>query len=496
MTEAARAAGSLWRAAGFEAAVGLEVHVQLATRTKLFCPCPAGALGLPPNSAVCPVCTGQPGALPVLNRRAVELAFSAGLALGGSLRPRSVFARKNYFYPDLPKGYQISQFEEPFCDGGAVTIDVEGGSRTIRLHRIHLEEDAGKLVHDIGSETLPHSLVDLNRSGAPLVEIVSEPDLREPREAYAYLAELKAVLQYLGVSNCDMERGEMRCDANSSLRPAGSGKLGVKTEIKNLNSFKAVREALEAELDRQAGLLGSGGRVALETRLWDDRTQETRPMRSKEEAHDYRYFPEPDLVPLAAEPGWLDRLRKGLPELPRARRRRFVETLGLSPYDAGVLTSSRSLADYFESVVARGGGRVKPKTAANWVTGEFLGRLNAEGLGPDQARLGPDKLAELAQLVENGTLSVKLGREVFQQAWEGAESPKDLVGRLGLAQVTDAGELRRWAEEALRENPKAAQDFRGGNERALGALVGAVMKKSKGAASPGKVNEVLKELLK
>jgi aspartyl-tRNA(Asn)/glutamyl-tRNA(Gln) amidotransferase subunit B len=477
----------------FEPVIGLEVHVQLSTASKLFCGCPAASFGAPPNSHVCPVCTGQPGALPVLNRRAVELGFTAALAVGARIRSESVFARKNYFYPDLPKGYQISQFEEPFSQGGSIALP---DGRSIRLHRIHMEEDAGKLVHDIGAEVLPYSLVDFNRSSVPLCEIVSEPDIRSAHDAFLYLTELKAILQYLGVSTCDMEKGEMRCDANVSLRPAGQAAFGTKAEIKNLNSFKAVRDAIEAEIVRQAKLLKEGGRVVQETRLWDDAARETRPMRSKEEAHDYRYFPEPDLVPLAADPELIERLKRAQPELPRARRARFVEKLGLSDYDAGVLTASRILADYFEAAVAASKGGVKPKAVANWVGTEFLAKLNASGGWTEGRAMSAGRLAELLSLVEDGTLSGKLAKEVFAQAWDSDESPAALVKKQGLAQVSDEGQLRAWAEEAIREAPKAVQDFQSGNERAIGALVGAVMKKSKGKANPGKINELLKELLK
>lgn len=478
-----------------EPVIGLEVHVQLATASKLFCSCPAASFGALPNSAVCPVCTGQPGSLPVLNRGAVERAFLAALALGGRIRPKSVFARKNYFYPDLPKGYQISQYEAPFSEGGGVDILLDGGAKRIALERIHMEEDAGKLVHDMGSEVLPYSLVDFNRSGVPLIEIVSNPDLRSPQEAHQYLTEIKAVLQYVGVSHCDMEKGEMRCDANISLRLAGAVKFGVKTEIKNLNSFRAVRDALEYEVARQTEVLRKGGRIVQETRLWDDLARQTRTMRTKEEAHDYRYFPEPDLVPLAADPGWVEALKQKLPELPRARRSRFMEKLKLSDYDAGVLTASRPLADYFEGVLASGKGKILAKTAANWITTELLGRLHAADKTIGDSPVPSERLGELLVLVEEGTLSGKLAKEILEKMWDTGRSPRDLVKSLGLVQVSDEGQLRLWAQAAVKENPKAVADYKGGNPRAIGALVGAIMKKSKGKANPRKVVEILGSVL-
>ena len=368
----------------WEMVVGLEVHCQLKTASKLFCSCPTDAFGAVANTRVCPVCTGQPGTLPVLNRRAVELAFRAALAVGCKLREQSIFARKNYFYPDLPKGYQISQYEEPFSQHGV--LDIPGPpAKRVGIHRIHMEEDAGKLMHAIGAEELDGSLVDFNRAGVPLIEIVSEPEMRSSQEAFQYLTELKAILQYLEVSNCDMEKGEMRCDANVSLRRPGDAALGVKAEVKNMNSFRAVKDALEYEFRRQAAVLEEGGRVVQETRQWDPERGETHPMRSKEEAHDYRYFPDPDLVPLSAKPDFVEAVRRALPELPAAKRRRFVAEYRLTEYDAGVLTSEKALADYYEACLKALGpdggalaGSGAAKAAANWVTSDLLGKLNAD----------------------------------------------------------------------------------------------------------------------
>ncbi|MFH1726052.1 MAG: Asp-tRNA(Asn)/Glu-tRNA(Gln) amidotransferase subunit GatB [Elusimicrobiota bacterium] len=487
---------------GMEMVVGLEVHVQLATATKLFCGCSTASFGSEPNTNVCPVCTGQPGVLPVLNGRAVDLAFTSALALGCRLRERSIFARKNFFYPDMPKGYQISQYEEPFSENGR--LELPGGrGRGIGIHRIHIEEDAGKLLHAIGSEELPYSLVDFNRAGAPLIEIVSEADIRSPEEAFQYLTGLKEVLRYCGVSRCDMEKGELRCDANISVRPGGSAEFGTRTEIKNLNSFRAVKDALAYEFERQCSVLAEGGRVAQETRLWNASHARTESMRSKEEAHDYRYFPEPDLVPLFADKGWEARIRAGLPELPPARRRRFVEEYKLSEYDAGALASERALADYFEAVVkaaepAAAGGpapaaKELAKAAANWTLTELLAKINAEGKPIEECPVAPERLAELIGLIREGDISGKIGKDVFARMWETGEAPAALVKDLGLAQVSDAARIGAWVDEALRENPKAVADLKAGKEKAAGRIVGAVMRKSQGKANPGLVNKLIKE---
>jgi aspartyl-tRNA(Asn)/glutamyl-tRNA(Gln) amidotransferase subunit B len=476
--------------------VGLEVHVQLATRTKLFCACSTDGFGAPPNSRVCPLCTGQPGVLPVLNRAAVELAFQAALALNCRLAPASVFARKNYFYPDLPKGYQISQYEKPFSTDGWLDIRLEDGAqKRIRIRRIHLEEDAGKLLHAIGSRELDHSLIDFNRGGMPLIEVVSEADIRSPAEAFAYLKALKEIIQYIGVSRCDMEKGELRCDANVSVRPAGQAEFGTRTEIKNLNSLRAVKDALEYEYRRQTEVLAAAGRVSQETRLWDPQAGVTQAMRSKEGADDYRYFPDPDLPPLVADARWLDELRARLPELPAARRERFASQYGLSANDAEILTAQRALADYFDAA-ARGRAPGSAKTVANLVATELLARLNAEALPPESSRIEASELGALAALVEDGTLSSKGAKAAFAAMWERGCAAAEAVSKLGLAQVSDEPRLSAWVAAALRANPKAVADLKAGHARAVGALVGAVMKLSQGKANPVIVNRLIKESIK
>ncbi|HVA67254.1 MAG TPA: Asp-tRNA(Asn)/Glu-tRNA(Gln) amidotransferase subunit GatB [Elusimicrobiota bacterium] len=487
----------------YEMVVGLEVHAQLATQSKLFCACPTDGFGAPPNSRICPVCTGQPGVLPVLNRRAAELAFRAALALGCRITPISIFARKNYFYPDLPKAYQISQYELPFSEHGGLEIRTKDGhTQRVRIHRIHMEEDAGKLLHAIGAEKLDCSLVDFNRGGTPLVEIVSEPDLRSSDEAYAYLTALKEILQYAGVSGCNMEKGEMRCDANVSLRPEGTEKFGTRAEIKNLNSFHNVKLALEHEFVRQAEILDSGGRVVQETRLWDAERGMTASMRSKEEAHDYRYFPDPDLLPLEADADWIGRIQAELPELPARRRARLAAEFGLSDYDAEVLSGDKELGDYF---LAAKPHKKNAKTLSNLMTTELLARLNAESLSTAEARgkIRPEHLSELAGIVAEGKISSKIAKEVFSRLWDGKITGLEKDGnilvaieRQGLAQVSDEGRIKAWVQEALAANPKAAEDLRGGKERAAGSIVGAVMKLSKGKANPALVNRLIKEAVK
>jgi aspartyl-tRNA(Asn)/glutamyl-tRNA(Gln) amidotransferase subunit B len=481
----------------YEPVIGLEVHVQLKTESKLFCGCPA-AFGAEPNSHVCPVCAGHPGVLPVLNRRAVEGLVRAALSLRCRINAPSIFARKQYFYPDLPKGYQISQYERPLAEAGHLDVPAEGGAKRVRIHRIHLEEDAGKLLHAVGSRALDYSLLDLNRAGVPLMEIVSEPDLRTPEEAAAYLATLRNLLRYVGVSDCDMEKGSMRCDANISLRPAGATALGTKAEVKNMNSFRSVRDALAYEIERQAAVLNGGGRVVQETRLWDQVKQVTQSMRSKEEAHDYRYFPEPDLVPLDIPAEWLDRWRAELPELPDARRQRFETSLGLSAYDAGVLTAEKDLADYFEKALETFEPGARPaaaKPVANWITTELLGRLNAAKKEIRESPVPAAHIGSLVQLVQKGTVSGKAAKLVFDDMFAGQGDPESIVNRKGLVQVDDQAEIARWVEEAISANAKIVEDIRGGNDRAVGSLVGAVMKKSSGRANPQMVNRLLREKL-
>jgi aspartyl-tRNA(Asn)/glutamyl-tRNA(Gln) amidotransferase subunit B len=479
----------------YELVIGLEVHCQLATKTKLFCGCGTDGFGQAPNSRICPLCTAQPGVLPVLNRRAVELAFQAAMALECKLGEQSIFARKNYFYPDLPKAYQISQYDQPFSQHGKLAITVNGSVKTIGITRIHMEEDAGKLVHELAGSKLDGSLVDLNRAGVPLIEIVSEPDMRSSEEAYAYLTALKEVIQFTGSSRCDMEKGEMRCDANVSVRPVGQKEFGTRTETKNLNSFKNVKDAIDAEFRRQVSVIEGGGKIVQETRLWDAALQVGRSMRSKEDAHDYRYFPDPDLVPLVADPKWVAGLRAGLAEMPSAKRARLTADLGLSSYDAEVLTSDKILADYFEKAVAAAPSG-SAKTVSNLLTTEMLGRLNAEGKTAAQSPIAAAHLGGLAALIASGTLSSKGAKDVFAKMWETGKDPKALVEELGLSQVSDDKQVMDWVLQALAANPKAAADLKGGKDAAIGSIVGGVMKLSKGKANPALVNKLIKEAVK
>ncbi len=471
----------------YQTVIGLEVHVQLQTATKIFCSCPAQPGG-EPNTRVCPVCLGLPGTLPVLNRRAVELAVRAGLVLNCSVSEFSKFDRKNYFYPDLPKAYQISQYDRPLNYSGWLEIVVDGEERRIGVTRAHLEEDAGKLVH-FGPGG---SGVDYNRTGMPLLEIVSDPDLRSPREAGEYLKELRSVMRYIGASDCDMEKGSFRCDANISLKPSGARQPGVKVEIKNLNSFKAVERALEYEEVRQRELLERGEPVLQETRLFDADRQLTSPMRSKEEAHDYRYFPDPDLVPIVFDPRRVEEIRGVLPELPLARRRRFRERYGLPDYDAGVLTAERGLADYFESAAVRG---ADPKALSNWMMGELLGKLNESGLTIERSPIPPARLAALVSLVAEGKIGGPVAKRVFAEMFSSGGDPAEIVEREGLGQISDRGQLEAVVEQVISENPGPVADFRGGKPAALGFLVGRVMKATGGQANPGLVNQLLRSRL-
>ncbi len=471
-----------------EAVIGLEVHIQLSTERKLFC----GDLtrfGDAPNTHVCPVCLGLPGALPVLNPHAVELAVKAALALGCTVHPTSIFARKNYFYPDLPKGYQISQFDRPLATGGTFPVEMEDGVREIRIRRIHMEEDAGKSIHDRFEGA---TAVDLNRTGTPLVELVSEPDFRTPAEVRAYLQQLKQIIEYLEVSDCNMEEGSLRVDANVSVRPAGSQGLGTKTELKNLNSFSGVEKALKVEIQRQKALVAEGGQVAHQTLLWDEARGQVRTMRSKEESHDYRYFPEPDLPPLVVAAGELERIRGALPELPSTRRARFEGGYGLPAYDAGVLTATRATADYYEEVT-RGG--VAPKTASNWIMGPVLAAVKERGGDLAAYPVRPPGLAELIALVEEGTISQNVGKEVLARMAEGGRGAREIVEAEGLAQVSDAGALEGWIQEVLEAHPDEVARFRGGEARLRGYFMGEVMKRSKGKADPKEVNRILAQRL-
>ena len=477
----------------YEPVIGLEVHVQLGTKTKIFCSCPV-EFGAAPNTNVCPVCLGLPGALPVLSRQAVELAMSAALALKCEVNPFSRFARKNYFYPDLPKGYQISQYDQPLAEHGWVDIPAGQGRKRIGVTRVHMEDDAGKSIHDGFRDSDRFTYVDLNRSGTPLIEIVSDPDMRSSDEAYAYLTELKQMLQYIGVSDCDMEKGQLRCDANVSVRLRGETKFGTKAEVKNLNSFRFLKMALEHEIERQVEVIESGGEVVQETRLYNSETGQTVGMRSKEHAHDYRYFPEPDLVPLRVSAHWLNEVKTRLPELPAERRERFVREYGLREYDAGVLTLTRETGAYFEAAV-KVSGSGSGRAAANWVVGDLMGSLKAAGKEITESPIRAEHLGELVKLIEEGALSGKLAKEILPKMFDSGESAAVIMDREGLKQISDAGALDGIVDEVLKANPKQVEQYRGGKMAVLGFLVGQVMKASRGQANPAAVNETLKRKL-
>ncbi len=472
----------------YEPVIGLEVHAQLLTQSKMFCAC-GTSFGLPANTQTCPICLGMPGTLPVVNRKAVEMAIRTGLALNCTIQSTNRFARKNYFYPDLPKGYQISQYEEPICEHGWVEVSVGSSPKRIKIRRAHLEEDAGKNVHDAGAGG---SRVDLNRAGTPLLEIVTEPDMRSADEVVAYLKMLRDVLMYLGVCDGNMEEGSLRCEPNLSLRPVGQKALGTKVELKNINSFKFVKEALEYEIKRQTNVLNEGGKVNQETRLWDVEKGVTATMRSKEEAHDYRYFPDPDLVPLSLSVEWIEELRQTVPELPAVRQKRFVSEYGLPEYDTGVLTVSKPLADYFEFCVKLFN---QPKAVSNWVMGELLRELNNSGTAVSDSPVSPERLVSLLKLVDNGTISLKVAREIFPELYASKMSPEQIVQEKGLTQVSDEGALGKIIDEVIAKNPAQVAQYRSGKEQVFGFFVGQVMKGSGGKANPGKVNELLKKKL-
>jgi aspartyl-tRNA(Asn)/glutamyl-tRNA(Gln) amidotransferase subunit B len=476
----------------YEPVIGLEVHAQLLTRTKIFCSC-RSRFGDAPNTNVCPVCLGLPGALPVLGRQAVSLAIRAALATGCTVQETSIFARKNYFYPDLPKGYQISQYERPLATDGSVEIPAGAGVfRRVRVQRIHMEEDAGKLLHEGYPWSAEKSGVDFNRSGVPLIEIVSAPDLHSAEEAHDYLTALKAVLLYAGVSDCNMEEGSLRCDANVSVRPRGTEVLGTRAEIKNLNSFRNVSRAIEHEISRQVALIEAGGKVVQETRLWNADRGETFSMRSKEDAHDYRYFPEPDLPPLVVDAAWLEEVRASLPELPADKRRRFVARYKLPDYDAGVLTLAPEVADYFEQVARASDD---PKAASNWVMTEVLRKLKDDDRPLADCPVPPGRLAEVIALVAAGTITGTSAKTVFEAMWRTGESPRAIVEREGLTQLSDEGPIRAAIAEVLAGSPEQVATYRKGKTSTLGWFVGQVMRKTGGKANPQLVNSLLKEML-
>ncbi|NLC06514.1 MAG: Asp-tRNA(Asn)/Glu-tRNA(Gln) amidotransferase subunit GatB [Syntrophomonadaceae bacterium] len=475
----------------YEAVIGLEVHVELKTDTKLFCGC-STEFGKEPNTQVCPVCLGLPGSTGILNKKAVELATKAGLALNCAIGTYTWFDRKNYYYPDLPKGYQISQFFRPIAYQGYLDIEVNGQSKRINITRVHIEEDPGKLVHSGGSITNSHySFVDYNRSGMPLIEIVSEPDISSGEEAKAYLEKLKANLEYAGVSDVKMEQGSLRCDANVSVRPVGTTTLGVKTEIKNMNSFRAVQRAIEYEVERQIDILEDGGRVIPETRGWDENKGITVFMRNKENP-DYRCFIEPELTPIQLTEEWIEEVRASIPELPDARRKRLVEEHGLPDYDAGVITSSLALAEFFDATLKK---YPDAKTISNWIMGELLRLLNAHNMELNEAKITPDGLAALLKLIEKGSISNKMGKEVFEIMFKEGKDPDQIVKEKGLSQISDEGQLAQIIAEVIAKNPKSVQDYQSGKKQAIGFLVGQVMKATKGQANPGVVNTMLQERL-
>ena len=477
--------------AKYEVVIGLEVHVQLATRTKIFCGCPT-SFGAAPNSNVCPVCLGLPGALPVLSREAVELGMKGAMALNCAVRPVSRFARKNYFYPDLPKGYQISQYDEPLAEHGWVDIVVDGIAKRVGVTRVHMEDDAGKSQHEGFRDSDQYTYVDLNRSGTPLIEIVSEPDMRSSDEAFAYVTELKQSIQFMDVSTCDMEKGHLRCDANVSVRLWGAPEFGTKVEIKNLNSFRFLKLAIDYEVARQVAVIENGGKIHQETRLYNPDTGVTVGMRSKEQAHDYRYFPEPDLAPLRISDAWQAEIRATMPELPAAKRARFIASHGLREYDAGVLTSTRAIAEYYEEVAEVSGD---PKIAANWVMGDLAGMLKAMGkeIGDSPVRAG--HLGELVGLIVKGELTGKLAKEVLPKMFDTGEAPSVIVEREGLKTISDSGAIEKIVDEVIAANPKQVEQYRGGKVTVIGFLVGQVMKLSKGQANPASVNELMKSKL-
>ena len=475
----------------YEPVIGLEVHAQMLTQSKIFCSC-STAFGGDPNTHTCPVCTGQPGSLPVLNRKVVEYTLRAALATHCAIAPYSLFARKNYFYPDLPKGYQISQYEFPLSSHGFVDIQVDDEKKRIGIIRIHMEEDAGKLVHDLSSEPGAHSYVDFNRTGVPLIEIVSDPDMRSPEEAAAYLRKLRAILMFLDICDGNMEEGSFRCDANISLRPKGQKTLGVKTELKNMNSFRNVQRALDYEIRRQTGLLDQGEVIIQETRLWDAARGITSSMRGKEEAHDYRYFPDPDLVPIVVDSEWVGAVKALLPELPDTKKERFIREYGIPEYDAEVLTSSKPLANYYEACL-----RVyeKPKIVSNWIMSELLRELKRDEREIEECPVPAQNLAQLLNLIEEGLISGKIAKSVFEEMYRTGKKADEIVKEKGWVQVTDTSAIEKTVDEILTKNPREVEEYKKGKEKLFGFFVGQVMKATQGKANPQIVNELLKKKL-
>lgn len=476
----------------YEVVIGLEVHAELKTNSKIFC-CSSTEFGGDPNTHVCPVCLGLPGVLPVLNKKVVEYAIKTGLALNCQIAEFSKFDRKNYYYPDLPKNYQISQYDLPIAEHGYLDITVNGEKKRIGITRVHMEEDAGKLVHEGATiASSKYSRVDYNRTGVPLCEIVSEPDIRSPEEARLYLEKMKAILQYIDVSDCKMEEGSLRCDANISVRPVGQKEFGTKTELKNMNSFRALQRALEYEVERQIEILEDGGHIVQETRTWDEAKGITLSMRSKEQAHDYRYFPDPDLVPMVISDSWVKEIRDSLPELPDQRKARYMENYGLPEYDAEVITASKELSDFFDQCLE---SYNNPKNLSNWVMGELLKHLNAVNQEIKDCKIKPENMVELLNLIDKGTISGKIGKTVFEEMFNTGDMPGAIVEAKGLLQISDESAIASLADEVIANNPQSVEDFRNGKERAIGFLVGQIMKATKGKANPEVVNKILREKL-
>jgi aspartyl-tRNA(Asn)/glutamyl-tRNA(Gln) amidotransferase subunit B len=476
----------------FETVIGLEIHAELLTKTKIFCGC-APKFGDAANTHGCPVCLGLPGSLPVLNRRVVEMAIRMGLAIGCTVARHSIFARKNYFYPDLPKGYQISQYDMPLCAGGSVDIEVDGSKKNIRINRIHLEEDAGKLIHDQDAD----SLFDVNRCGTPLIEIVTEPDLRSGQEAYAYLTAIKEILEYLGICDCNMEEGSLRCDANISIRPRGQEKLGTKTELKNMNTFRGVEKALAYEALRQRDAVLSGETIAQQTFRWDPDESRTVAMRTKEEAHDYRYFPEPDLLPLVVEPEWIERLKKDMPELPRQKRERLISKYCITPYMAEVATSSPATSNYTEATLDNfhPESSIDNQLVANWVMGEALRVVKEKNIDINRLKVTPQRLAKLLELVKKNVISANAAKKVFDQIENTGKEPEAIVAEMGLSQISDSAELSRIVSDIIEKNPKEAQRYKAGETKLAGFFVGQVMRATGGKGNPKEISRLVSELL-